>query len=90
MFSCFRCHSGASTELCRNENELNPKQASGVLVCTDVAARGLDIPNIDWVVQVHAIKAHCPVIMTISFARICYDFAVTCSTVSYADKNFIA
>ena len=25
--------------------------ASGVLVCTDVAARGLDIPDIDWVVQ---------------------------------------
>jgi superfamily II DNA/RNA helicase len=27
------------------------KATSGVLVCTDVAARGLDMPNIDWIVQ---------------------------------------
>lgn len=25
--------------------------ASGVLVCTDVAARGLDLPTVDWIVQ---------------------------------------
>ena len=24
---------------------------SGVLICTDVAARGLDIPEVDWIVQ---------------------------------------
>jgi superfamily II DNA/RNA helicase len=27
------------------------KVSSGVLICTDVAARGLDMPNIDWIVQ---------------------------------------
>ena len=27
------------------------KMTKGVLLCTDVAARGLDIPEIDWIVQ---------------------------------------
>lgn len=28
---------------------INAKQ--GTLICTDVAARGLDIPSVDWIVQ---------------------------------------
>jgi ATP-dependent RNA helicase DDX31/DBP7 len=27
---------------------------SGVLLCTDVAARGLDLPKVDWIVQYNA------------------------------------
>ena len=25
--------------------------SSGVLLCTDVAARGIDVPDVDWIVQ---------------------------------------
>lgn len=30
--------------------DFNNKQ-TGILLCTDVAARGLDIPEVDWIVQ---------------------------------------
>jgi superfamily II DNA/RNA helicase len=30
--------------------------SSGVLFCTDVAARGVDIPDVDWIVQMTAPK----------------------------------
>jgi superfamily II DNA/RNA helicase len=27
------------------------KRESGVLICTDVAARGIDVPDVNWIVQ---------------------------------------
>jgi len=30
------------------------EKEAGVLICTDVAARGLDIPDVDWIVQYDA------------------------------------
>ncbi|PRW20643.1 DEAD-box ATP-dependent RNA helicase 18 [Chlorella sorokiniana] len=32
---------------------------SGVLLCTDVAARGLDIPDVQWIVQFDPPQASC-------------------------------
>jgi ATP-dependent RNA helicase DDX55/SPB4 len=29
---------------------------SGVMFCTDVAARGIDIPDVDWIIQMNAPK----------------------------------
>ncbi|GFP96162.1 dead-box ATP-dependent RNA helicase 22 [Phtheirospermum japonicum] len=47
---CVRYHSNISLEE-RTENLIEFQQNGGVFVCTDAAARGLDIPNISHVIQ---------------------------------------
>lgn len=39
--------------LCAEFQQLNLHDLplSGILVCTDVMARGIDIPDVDWVLQ---------------------------------------
>jgi superfamily II DNA helicase RecQ len=47
----FRLH-GDLTQVERNESTNKFRSAkSGVLLATDVAARGLDFPDLDWIVQ---------------------------------------
>lgn len=48
---CFRYHRDSSLEE-RAKTLVDFQQKGGVLVCTDSAARGLDIPNISHVIQV--------------------------------------
>ncbi|KAL3840987.1 hypothetical protein ACJIZ3_025578 [Penstemon smallii] len=47
---CLRYHSDISLEE-RTENLVDFQEKGGVFVCTDAAARGLDIPNISHVIQ---------------------------------------
>ncbi|XP_026381772.1 DEAD-box ATP-dependent RNA helicase 22-like isoform X1 [Papaver somniferum] len=47
---CFFYHSSCSLEV-RTKNLTDFQEKGGVLVCTDAAARGLDIPNISHVIQ---------------------------------------
>ncbi|KAH0668927.1 hypothetical protein KY289_023420 [Solanum tuberosum] len=47
---CFRYHSDSSLEE-RTKNLLDFQQKGGVFVCTDAAARGIDIPNVSHVIQ---------------------------------------
>lgn len=48
---CYCYHRDMSLEE-RTKNLLGIQQDGGVLVCTDAAARGLDIPNVSHVIQV--------------------------------------
>lgn len=52
---CVRYHSDISLEE-RTENLVDFQQKGGVFVCTDAAARGLDIQNVSHVIQVHLLK----------------------------------
>ncbi|CAA0834744.1 DEAD-box ATP-dependent RNA helicase 22 [Striga hermonthica] len=47
---CVRYHSNISLDE-RTENLINFQRKGGIFVCTDAAARGLDIPNISHVIQ---------------------------------------
>ncbi|CAI9092835.1 OLC1v1028176C1 [Oldenlandia corymbosa var. corymbosa] len=47
---CFRYHSDSSLDE-RTKNLLDFQQKGGVFVCTDAAARGLDVPNVSHVIQ---------------------------------------
>ncbi|XP_031122947.1 DEAD-box ATP-dependent RNA helicase 22 [Ipomoea triloba] len=47
---CFCYHSNSSLEE-RTKNLISFQQEGGVFVCTDAAARGLDVPNVSHVIQ---------------------------------------
>lgn len=48
---CVRYHSGIPPEN-RAENLIDFQKNGGIFVCTDAAARGLDIPDVSHVIQV--------------------------------------
>lgn len=48
---CVRYHRNISLEE-RTENLVDFQKNGGVFVCTDAAARGLDVPNVSHVIQV--------------------------------------
>lgn len=59
---CLSYHSETSLEE-RAKNLTIFRESGGVLVCTDAAARGLDIPNVSHVIQAR----HCCSITSVSF-----------------------
>ena len=46
-----KCVWGELLKLCINHQLCPVRYSSGILVCTDVMARGIDIPDVDWVLQ---------------------------------------
>ena len=49
---CFICLQGKQKQNKRTQTFFKFCNADkGILLCTDVAARGLDIPEVDWIVQ---------------------------------------
>lgn len=52
---CYRYHKDSSLEQ-RAETIVNFRDKGGIFVCTDAAARGLDVPNISHVIQVSVLS----------------------------------
>jgi len=52
---CYRYHRDSSLEE-RTKALVDFQEKGGVFVCTDAAARGLDIPNVSHVIQVFIVK----------------------------------
>ncbi|PIK39282.1 putative ATP-dependent RNA helicase DDX31 [Apostichopus japonicus] len=47
----FRLHGSMEQKVRRDVYEEFHNKGKGILLCTDVAARGLDLPDVDWIVQ---------------------------------------
>lgn len=83
---CLSYHSETSLEE-RATNLATFRENGGVLVCTDAAARGLDIPNVSHVVQVRHYMSI--LYTTISTCSLGLRFASSykCSWLNYSSLN---